>query len=124
MYNTLVTVCHLVSDPELRSTPSGKSVCTMRVCVSDKDARDKAFIDVELWEKSAEIAAQYLKKGREVLINGSLCMSSWEKDGQKRSKHYIKAQGFKFLNTGGGKKEDGDQDAAPANAGADEDIPF
>jgi single-strand DNA-binding protein len=98
----------------------------MRVCVSDKEARDKAYIDVELWEKSAEVAAQYLKKGREVLVNGTLCMSTWENDGQKRSKHYIKAQGFKFLNTGGGKKDEGGEaSAAPVAAAAgDDDVPF
>lgn len=126
MYNNITTVCHLVNDPELRETPSGKKVCSMRVCVSEKDARDKAYIDAELWEKQAETAAQYLKKGREVLLIGALCMSTWENEGQKRSKHYIKVREFKFLNTGGGKKEEGaDKEAVPAgDTGGDDDVPF
>jgi len=133
MYNTIITACHLVSDPELRKTGTGKSVCSMRVGISDSKTKDKAYLDVELWERQAEVAAEYLKKGREIILQGTVCMSTWGEGDDRRSKFYIKAQNFTFLNSG--KKEEGDdaqkstQESTNAKGGqaadaANEDVPF
>ena len=129
MYNTIVTVCHLVSDPELKTIGNDKKVCKMRVCVSSQNAKTKNFIDVEAWDRQAEVCSQYLKKGREVLIQGELCMDTWEKDGKKASKHFIRANTIQFL--GGGEKKDGAPQDAPAkgqqkedSSYGEDDIPF
>jgi single-strand DNA-binding protein len=50
------------------------------------------FFDVEMWGKTAEIAAQYCKKGNFAIISGRLSQDTWEKDGEKRSKVYITAE--------------------------------
>jgi single-strand DNA-binding protein len=131
MYNTIVTVCHLATDPELKEISGGKKVCKMRVCVSGSNVKTKNFIDAEAWDRQAEICSQYLKKGREVLIQGELCMDSWEKDGKKASKHFIRINTIQFLGGNGGEKKDADQ--APAGKSnnsstqpfaSEEDIPF
>ena len=123
MFNNITALGHLVQDPTTRQTSTGKSITTFRICVSDNNAKNKCFIDVETWEKTADVCAQYLTKGREVLINGELCLSSWEKDGAKFSKHFIKGDRVKFL--GGGKKE-GDtptgQSKASSNAQQGDDL--
>jgi len=77
MFNTIVALGYLVKDPEIKQTQSGKSICMMRVCVSENNAKTKCFIDCEAWDKTAEACGKFLKKGREVLIEGELCMSSW-----------------------------------------------
>lgn len=114
MYNTIVTVCHLVSDPELKEISGGKKVCKMRVCVSSSNAKTKNFIDAEAWDRQAEICSQYLKKGREVLIQGELCMDSWEKDGKKASKHFIRVSSIQFL--GGNGNAEGKGESKPSNS--------
>ncbi len=132
MYNTIIAVGHLVKDPESRTTSTGKNICNMRLCISESHDKNKCFIDVESWEKTADACVKFLEKGREVLVEGSLCLSSWTgKDGSTQTKNYIKANKVKFL--GGGKK-DGDA-AAPRSAAQpagtsqesnddDDDIPF
>lgn len=114
MYNTIVTVCHLVADPELKELSGGKKVCKMRVCVSGSNAKTKNFIDAEAWDRQAEVCSQYLKKGREVLIQGELCMDTWEKDGKKASKHFIRIATVQFLGGNGEGKKDGVPQDAPA----------
>lgn len=107
MYNTIITLAHLVKDPELKQTSTGKSICVMRICISENQAKTKCFIDCESWDKTADACAKFLKKGREVLIEGELCMSSWTtKEGTTQSKNFIRANKVKFLNSGG-KKDDG-----------------
>ena len=55
MYNTIVTAGYLVSDPEMREV-GGSKVCKMRMCISDNKAKDPCFIDVEVWDRQAEVA--------------------------------------------------------------------
>lgn len=107
MFNTIITLAHLVKDPEIKQTQSGKSVCTMRICVSENQAKTKCFIDCEAWDKTAEACAKFLKKGREIMVEGELCMSSWtNKEGVTQSRHYIRANKVKFMNSPL-KKDDG-----------------
>jgi single-strand DNA-binding protein len=99
MYNTIITMGHLVKDPETRQTSTGKTICTMRMCISEDQAKNKCFIDVESWEKTAEACAKFLTKGRSVMVEGELCLSSWTgKDGSVQSKNFIRANKVKFLN--------------------------
>jgi single-strand DNA-binding protein len=127
MYNTIIAIGHLVKDPETRVTNTGKSICTFRICISENNAKNKCFIDVETWEKTAEVCQKYLVKGREVMVEGELSMSTWTgKDGNAQSKNFIKGNKVKFLGGGGGQKTEKPAVAA-AVAGSediDEDIPF
>lgn len=128
MHNTIIALGHLVKDPETRTTTTGKNICTFRMCISDNNAKNKCFIDIEAWEKTADVCAKYLNKGREVLIEGELSVSSWTgKDGTQQNKYFIRANKVKFV--GGSKKADstvssGASYSAPANDDVDDDIPF
>lgn len=129
MYNTIIAAGYLVNDPITRNTNTGKTICTIRMCISENNAKNKCFIDVEAWEKTAEVCAKYLSKGREVLIEGELCLSSWQgNDGKTNSKNFIRANRVKFLGGGQKKSEDAQSsnssDAAPSDTNGDEDIPF
>jgi single-strand DNA-binding protein len=148
--NRVVLTGNLTRDPELRSTPSGTSVCSLRVACNTrrKDASgewvDKPnYFDVTVWGKQGENAAQYLEKGRPIAVDGRLEWREWEdQNGNKRQAVDIIADSVQFL---GGRGEDGgpgngsrftpqsdvpadtsDFQAAPTggSGGSDDDIPF
>lgn len=104
MQDTNVSVCtaHLTRDPELRSTPSGKSVCTMRVAIGRRSGprgedRGAAFLDVQTWGKTAENCAKYLAKGRQVVVTGRIDQDEWEYKGEKYQRVYVVAEQVQFL---------------------------
>ena len=72
MYNSITAAAYLVKDPEVRTTPTGKKVANLRVGISSSNAKTKCFIDVEYWDKTAEIVEKYLTKGREFIVQGEL----------------------------------------------------
>jgi single-strand DNA-binding protein len=74
------------------------------------------FINVVVWGKQGETSAQYLAKGKQVLVEGRLQERSWEAEGVKKSRFEVVAQGVRFL---GGRKEEG----APHEAPSAEDFP-
>ena len=128
MYNTIIATGYLTNDPVVRTTNTGKTICTIRMCISDSNAKNKCFIDVESWEKTAEACAKFLVKGREVLVEGELSVSVWEKDGKTQSKNFIRANKVKFLGSGK-KSEDGAPSSNTASSATpqteeDSDIPF
>ncbi len=110
MYNKIILIGNLTKDPELRYTPQGTSVCTLRLASTTKyksgDAMkdDTLFINVVVWGKQGETAAQYLGKGRTVLVEGRLQERRWESDGQQKSKFEVVANAVRFL----GKKNEGE----------------
>jgi single-strand DNA-binding protein len=143
--NRVVLVGNLTRDPELRTTPSGTSVCKLRIAVNtrQKDASgqwgDKPnYFDVTVWGNQAESCSQYLAKGRPVGIDGRLDWREWEaQDGSKRQAVEIIADTVQFLGGrsdeggfGGGNQfvpaaaaaESASADFGPASA--DDDIPF
>lgn len=103
---------NLTRDPEVRYTPKGSAVCDMAIAVnrrylteSGERQEEVTYLDIVLWGKTAELAGQYLAKGRSVFVEGRLQMDTWEDKatGQKRSKIKIVAENMQFLNnTGGG----------------------
>jgi single-strand DNA-binding protein len=108
-FNTVVLAGHLTRDPELRYTPQGAAVCDFTIAINRKFTKkdgekgeEVAFVDVTSWNRQAEIAAEYLKKGRPVLVSGRIVQDRWEdKDtGQKRSKLRVVAGSLHFLGTG------------------------
>ena len=151
--NVVAITGNLTKDPELRSTPSGTSVCKLRVAVNSrrKDGAsgewvDKPnYFDVTVWGAQGENCARYLAKGRPICVDGRLEWREWDaQDGTKRQSVEIVADSVQFLGSGQGEGAGGgggftprsdvpvnDSDfqpvaaAAPAGAaGGDEDIPF
>ena len=103
-FNQVVLMGNLTRDPELRSTPSGQSVCNFGLALnrSYKNAEGEwveatDFVDIVAWGPLGERVAQYLSKGRPALVNGRLQSRSWEQDGQKRSKLEVVAGDVTFL---------------------------
>jgi len=121
MYNTITTAGYLVSDPEVRQFKDNK-VCHLRMCISNDRAKEKCFIDVELWGKQAEVAKEYLSKGRSILLNGELKYASWEHEGKKYSKNFIRGNEFTFLPSGG--KDDSSSATNKKEELEEVDIPF
>ncbi|HWH96623.1 MAG TPA: single-stranded DNA-binding protein [Baekduia sp.] len=105
--NRVILTGNLTFDPELRSLPSGTSVCKLRVAVNTRrknnatgDWEDKPnYFDVTVWGAQGENCARYLAKGRPVAIDGRLEWSEWaDKDtGKNRSKVEIVADTVQFL---------------------------
>ena len=129
---------NLTRDPELRSTAGGTSVMGFGVAVNERRKNAQtgewedypSFVDCTLFGKRAEALGQYLTKGAKVAIEGRLHYSSWEKDGQKRSKLGVIVEEVELMS-----KRDGEQHQSYAQQGYqqapqvqeacyDEDIPF
>ncbi len=145
--NKVILIGNLGKDPELKHTSGGTAVATMTVATNER-FKDKSgewqdrteWHNVVLWQRLAEIAAEYLKKGRSVYVEGRLQTRSWEdKQGQKRYTTEIVASDLVLLG-GGGRDESGgrssrsdfdqsgrgDFDSSPAHSTeiTDDDIPF
>ena len=131
--NRVIIVGNLTRDPELRATPSGTSVCSMRVAVNDrvKDPNtgewgDKAnYFNVSVFGQQAERYADWLTKGRQIAVDGRLRWREWQtQDGQKREAVEIVADNVQFIGprdgAGGGGGQSGDQQrpAAGSSPGA------
>ena len=136
MYQKTVVVGHLGKDPEMRYTPSGVPVTSFNISTSRKwtnangEQQEKTtWFRVTCWRKTAELAAQYLQKGRLVLVEGDIEASAWtDKEGNARASLELTATSVKFL---GGRGEGGEGVPAGANAGggegfpvSEDDIPF
>ena len=155
--NKVMLMGNLTRDPEVRYTPKGTAVCEIGMAVNrqftsenGEKREEVTFVDVTLWGRQAEIAGEYLKKGRPVFIEGRLQLDTWDDktSGQKRSKLRVVAEGMQFLGSrgdggGSGGAEPGEprearprQQSRPASAPAkppadpdldvagDDDIPF
>lgn len=157
-FNKVILVGNLTRDPEVRYTTGGTAVTDVGLAVnrvwtdrsSNERKEETTFVDVTLWGRTAEIAGEYLSKGRPCLIEGRLQLDQWEdkETGQKRSKLKVVGESLQLLggrgdDGGGGRPSSGpaqpqsrpaaqtdsrspDQafyDDAPA-APADDDVPF
>ncbi len=123
-YNKVILIGNLTRDPQSRFTPKGTEVCEIGLAINssynDKATNTKkeetTFVDVTLWGKLAELAGEYLVKGKQVMIEGRLKLDTWDdkESGQKRSKLTVVGENMQFL---GGK--DGDraprEERRPAN---------
>lgn len=105
-YNRVTLVGNLTRQPELRKTKNGSAVTDLgialnRVWTGENGQRQEetTFVDVTVWGRAAENAAQYLQKGRSVLVEGRLQMESWQdkQSGQERSKLRVVADTVQFL---------------------------
>ncbi len=106
-FNKVILVGNLTRDPEVRYTPSGTAVTDIGLAVNNRwfDKQSNAwreepvFVDVTLWARQAEVAGEYLSKGRQILIEGRLQLDQWDdrETGQKRSKLKVVGENMKML---------------------------
>ena len=125
-FNKVILMGNLTRDPETRTTPGGQSVTQFSLAVNrtwkGADGQQQeavSFIDCVAWGKAGEIIAQYLGKGRAVLVSGRLDQRSWEdkETGGKRSKVEVVVEDFNFVDggqSGGTGSFDGGSKPAPA----------
>lgn len=123
--NKVLLIGNLTRDPDVRYTPKGSAVAEIGIAVnrsytldSGEKREEVTFVDVTLWGRTAEIAAQYLKKGRPVFIEGRLQLDSWDdkQSGQKRSKLKVVGEAMQFL---GGRGEGGEGGGGGGGEGDD-----
>jgi single-strand DNA-binding protein len=142
-FNKVILLGNLTRDPEVRYTPKGSAVCDLGIAVnrayttdSGERREEVTYVDVVLWARLAEIAGEYLKKGRPVFIEGRLQLDSWDdkQTGQKRTKLRIVGETMQLLGgrpTGAAADSAGEsrqatappKQSAPAEPDEDE-IPF
>lgn len=138
--NKVILVGHLGRDPEVRFTAGGTSVANFTLATNDvwtdkageKQERTE-WHRIVVWGKQAEIMGEYLSKGKQVYVEGSLQTREWnDRDGNKRQTTEIRAQRVIMLGRGEGRSEaagasrgaDMDVDAGPGPQMAEDDIPF
>lgn len=140
--NKVMLIGNLGKDPELRFTPSGRAVAKFSLATSEQwttpegQRQDRTeWHNIVVWGKQAETCGQYLSKGRQVFIEGSVRSRQYDdKEGQKRYITEIVAQRVQFL--GGGRGDGagagrgapggggGGDDVGPPPMPEDDDIPF
>ena len=124
-YNKVFLLGNLTRDPEVRYTPKGSAVADLGIAVNRQYTLDNGekreevtFVDVTLWGRQAEVAGEYLKKGRSVFIEGRLQLDTWDDktSGQKRSKLKVIGEMMQMLGGrpgGGGGEEGGEPNEGP-----------
>ena len=104
-FNKVIIMGNLTRDPDVRTTgQSGMRVARLGVAINER-RRDRngnlqdhpVFVDVDAWDKLAELCGQFLVKGSPVLVEGRLQMDTWEKDGVRHQKLKVRAIAVKFL---------------------------
>jgi len=110
-FNKVIIAGNLTRDPELRYTPKGTAVARITLAVnrtySGEDGQRKeevSFVDVDVWGRQAEVIAQYMKKGRPLLVEGRLKQDTWEDKNtkQKQSKLKVVLESFSFIDSNRG----------------------
>ncbi|MBA3544218.1 MAG: single-stranded DNA-binding protein [Chthoniobacterales bacterium] len=135
-YNKVFLLGNLTRDPEVRYTPKGSAVADLGIAVNRQYTLDTGekreevtFVDVTFWGRTAEVAGEYLKKGRSVFIEGRLQLDTWDDktSGQKRSKLKVIGEMMQMLGGrpggggggGGGDEGGGSEEAPPRSSRAD-----
>jgi single-strand DNA-binding protein len=120
-FNRVIILGNLTRDPEIKYTPKGTALAQIGIAVNHNYTTDggekreeTTFIDVELWGRTAEIANEYLRKGRPVMIEGRLKTDTWDdkQTGQKRSKLKVIGENMQLL---GGRDDGGQRQERPEN---------
>ena len=123
--NKVMLIGNLTRDPEIKYTPKGSAVADIGLAINRNYTLDNGekreettFVDVVLWGRLAEIAGEYLKKGRPVYIEGRLQLDSWDdkQTGQKRTKMRVVGETLQLLGSrgdGGGGGGGGEPGEAP-----------
>jgi single-strand DNA-binding protein len=152
-FNKVILIGNLTRDPELRYTPKGMAIAKVGLAINrnwtsegGEKKEEVTFVDVDIFGRTAENVAQYMKKGRPMMVEGRLRLDQWDdkQTGQKRSRLGVVAETVQFLGSpsgGGGGGSEGGESAprrsapaasAPAPSAAaepdmppsDDDVPF
>ena len=119
---------NLTRDPELRYTSNGSAVTSFGLAVNRKFKQgeewkeDVCFVDITVWGKQGENCAEYLSKGRPAFVEGRLQYSTWESDGQKKSKLEVVANTVQFL--GSRSDSHGETSSGQTTVSNEDDVPF
>lgn len=117
--NKVLIAGNLTDDPQLRATPNGAMVCEFTLALnrsykskqSEERVEEVAFVEVVAWGRTAEVSAEYLKKGRSAFVEGRLTQSRWESpEGKKMSRLRVTAEHVQFM--------------SPPRAATDGELPF
>jgi single-strand DNA-binding protein len=109
-FNKVILAGNLTRDPELRYTPKGTALVKLGLAISrtwksesGEKREEVTFVDVDAWERQAEVIAQYFRKGKPILVEGRLQLDSWEDKNthEKRSKLKVRLESFSFLESKG-----------------------
>ena len=136
-FNKVILMGNLTRDPDMRTVGSGMKVARLRLAVNER-RRDRdgqlqdfpIFVDVDVWDKSAELCGQYLVKGSGILVEGRLQQDTWEKDGVTHRALKVRATAVKSLSSRGDRPAAAAPASVPASeptaSGSEEDstIPF
>jgi single-strand DNA-binding protein len=147
-FNKVILLGNLTRDPEVRYTPKGTAVTDLGLAVNrtytaenGEKREEVTFVDVTFWGRTAEVAGEYLKKGRPVFVEGRLQLDSWDDktSGQKRTKLKVIGENMQMLGSPrGGASGVGDEESsggsrasrpapppkAAPSAPDDDEIPF
>ena len=121
MFNKVILLGNLSKDIELKYTPAGTAIAKTAIATnrrfktqSGEQKEEVCFIDITLFGRSAEVANQYLGKGKQVLIEGRLVLEQWtDSNGNKRSKHSVQVESMQML---GGKDSANNAQTTPQSA--------
>src|SRR6266436_6573568 len=109
-FNKVILAGNLTRDPELRYTPKGMAIAKFGLAINrnwktetGESKEEVTFVDVDAFGRQAETIAQYMKKGRPILVEGHLRLDQWDdkQTGQKRSRLGVVLDSFQFLDSGG-----------------------
>jgi len=95
--NKAILIGRATKEPELKFTKDGKAVATFTLAVNRGFSKEADFLKIVVWDKQAENVAQYVKKGSQVAVEGSIKTGSYDKDGQKVFTTDIQASRVEFL---------------------------
>ncbi len=107
-FNRVILMGNLTRDPDVRVVgQNGMRVARIGLALNER-RRDRngqiietpVFVDVDAWDKLAELCGQFLSKGRSILVEGRLQMDQWEKEGVRHQKLKVRASTIKFLPQG------------------------
>jgi single-strand DNA-binding protein len=137
MFHKIILVGNLGRDPEMRYTPSGQAVCNLSVATNrtwtrdGEQQRETVWFRVTVWGRQAETVNQYLRKGRQVLVEGRMTPDEngnpriWTgNDGQARASFEVTAQTVRFL---GGRDDEGfgsEDEFGGSSPETEDEIPF
>ena len=122
-FNKVILMGNLTRDPELRYTPKGTAIAKIGLAInrfwtseSGEKKEEVTFVDVDIFGRTAENVAQYMKKGRPLLVEGRLRLDQWDdkQTGQKRSRLGVVAESVQFLGSPTGGNASGETPAPTA----------
>jgi single-strand DNA-binding protein len=121
-FNKVILAGNLTRDPEMRYTPKGTAIASFGLAINRRwksetgeTKEEVTFVDIEVWDRQAEVVSQYFKKGNPILVEGRLKLDQWEDKNthQKQSKLKVRLESFSFI---GGKGDSTSMPSEPARA--------